>query len=193
MFLSTPPSRVATQSYKGQCRLIFMFLSTPPSRVATVVLLFIGKPADSFYPRHPRGWRLKQGKHGVLVFKVSIHATLAGGDFAFKCKVFVFCKFLSTPPSRVATARPRVWPWPASVSIHATLAGGDRRLDLHADGKTVSIHATLAGGDGTAPGMAATTNSFYPRHPRGWRRWNHSPVRTSPKFLSTPPSRVATV
>ena len=34
LFLSTPPSRVATESLGQDC-MLFVFLSTPPSRVAT--------------------------------------------------------------------------------------------------------------------------------------------------------------
>ena len=57
----------------------------------------------------------------------------------------------------------------------------------------VSIHATLAGGDarGRLYGIAALC--FYPRHPRGWRQLvERNPNRFRP-FLSTPPSRVATL
>ena len=168
-FLSTPPSRVATSAPD-----IFfnasMFLSTPPSRVATGRSPVWAKQSSSFYPRHPRGWRLS------------------------RLNVSPFGKmFLSTPPSRVATQlqtwkrswrrsfyprHPRGWRRFASlqiiyqphVSIHATLAGGDgvvlttpalpeeflstppsrvatgeyrERSNEH----EVSIHATLAGGD----------------------------------------------
>ena len=58
---------------------------------------------------------------------------------------------------------------------------------------TISIHATLAGGDWfTFPLIEATTECFYPRHPRGWRH-NATPITgTEGLFLSTPPSRVAT-
>ena len=78
------------------------FLSTPPSRVAT--------------------WaQAACGGNG----KVSIHATLAGGD----------------PTVYIAGSGN------GKVSIHATLAGGDKnRLPLCL-ALPVSIHATLAGGD----------------------------------------------
>ena len=102
---------------------------------------------------------------------VSIHATLAGGDLRGFYGVFLPIKFLSTPPSRVATC---IWrsgnswrsvsihatlaggdlissadPWPMLVSIHATLAGGDLLgTNLPDAARGVSIHATLAGGDG---------------------------------------------
>ena len=58
---------------------------------------------------------------------------------------------------------------------------------------TVSIHATLAGGDWfTFPLIEATTECFYPRHPRGWRHRQSTAWTGGTMFLSTPPSRVAT-
>ena len=79
MFLSTPPSRVATcEKYASWKE--FMFLSTPPSRVATILTF-----------------------NSTLVGQVSIHATLAGGDFSQKPCFANLIMFLSTPPSRVAT------------------------------------------------------------------------------------------
>ena len=79
-----------------------MFLSTPPSRVATNDVFFLC--------------------HHV---HVSIHATLAGGDYANHCGQCFF----------------------KVVSIHATLAGGDSKIKYIWMGICVSIHATLAGGD----------------------------------------------
>ena len=78
-----------------------------------------------FYPRHPRGWRLDSPLFAALHNPVSIHATLAGGDYLMPLLQYpLFCfyprhprgwrplerafdilgwEFLSTPPSRVAT------------------------------------------------------------------------------------------
>ena len=104
----------------------------------------------------------------------------------------------------------------ANVSIHATLAGGDQpKLSTVSTMSTVSIHATLAGGDLSTLPRGVGGACFYPRHPRGWRRAcfckRHPPHNVSIhatlaggdgspafscsfafKFLSTPPSRVAT-
>ena len=123
--------------------------------------------------------------------------------------------FLSTPPSRVATRRPRSPSAPGTcfyprhprgwrlllflsrllgqdVSIHATLAGGDLIELVASVVILVSIHATLAGGDPTTEPKASYKKSFYPRHPRGWRREHCKPECVILVFLSTPPSRVAT-
>ena len=124
------------------------FLSTPPSRVAT-----LGR------------------QYAYAVVHVSIHATLAGGDFPVPGFAHSFFRFLSTPPSRVATppGAPPLW---RLVGFYPRHPRGWRRMISLSSSKRqiVSIHATLAGGD------------------RG-------PSRTSPSvvmFLSTPPSRVAT-
>ena len=151
---------------------MLMFLSTPPSRVATLCRRCCYPTAGCFYPRHPRGWRRASALCVRHRLDVSIHATLAGGDayrgagqappdscfyprhprgwrrinkrYGFRSEMF-----LSTPPSRVATAPPI-----GSPSKH---------------------HAFLS----TPPSRVATPcrcsrlfacRCFYPRHPRGWRR-----------------------
>ena len=194
-----------------------MFLSTPPSRVATSASACAGVVFSSFYPRHPRGWRRHPARAVHAECNVSIHATLAGGDVAkasqdtgLNAQVSIHATlaggdritkmvdaainvsihatlaggdlkaytqppgnagFLSTPPSRVATGKRTTAPLSERVSIHATLAGGDK-IDVirNPDNSVVSIHATLAGGD---------------------VRRVLCGVRL-PMFLSTPPSRVAT-
>ena len=84
----------------------------------------------------------------------------------------MYLKFLSTPPSRVATLCSYVVSTTLSVSIHATLAGGDgfRCAEIGLRFKFLS----------TPPSRVATN---------GKRAYTQI-VR---KFLSTPPSRVATV
>ena len=128
--------------------------------------------ATRFYPRHPRGWRPKAPIFPKPRNQVSIHATLAGGDWTVCAASSRPKSFLSTPPSRVATRTDAGRPQVAEVSIHATLAGGDK-AGSEADFTewVVSIHATLAGGD--VPEVDEDAEPI--------------------TFLSTPPSRVATV
>ncbi len=146
-----------------------------------------------FYPRHPRGWRHVKSYRANKGGKVSIHATLAGGDDVNKYGAEIAVEFLSTPPSRVATGIHMISTYGYEVSIHATLAGGDptRHFARRADGQFLS----------TPPSRVATINAivgecvphcFYPRHPRGWRLPCGCCVTVSVEFLSTPPSRVAT-
>ena len=145
-----------------------------------------------FYPRHPRGWRLDSPLFAALHNPVSIHATLAGGDYLMPLLQYpLFCfyprhprgwrparrgcgctraLFLSTPPSRVAT------------SNKVSQSSGSTFLS-------------------TPPSRVATIKllrreigigRFYPRHPRGWRQQRCFTLPSGFKFLSTPPSRVAT-
>ena len=194
MFLSTPPSRVATNivqiptiyiivsihatlaggdTYTHNLVSVFItFLSTPPSRVATRTPTIWFPSLSRFYPRHPRGWRRTSIIKTVDLRYVSIHATLAGGD----CRGVKVAAHLASFYPR----HPRGWRlWPV--------------LKESID-KDVSIHATLAGGDRGWQGWRAVPNRFYPRHPRGWRHTQDEiQDRIAEKFLSTPPSRVATV
>ena len=81
-----------------------MFLSTPPSRVATSNASLILVSADvSIHATLAGGDVLSAAL--IRPFVVSIHATLAGGDLFGHCASHSRCAFLSTPPSRVATAR----------------------------------------------------------------------------------------
>ena len=149
VFLSTPPSRVATQALYALATAGSVFLSTPPSRVATQ------SPRRPHRPKHVSihatlagGDCCGERKRGYS--RVSIHATLAGGDGPAAQRPAATPKFLSTPPSRVATSggaspaasfsmflstppsRVATFSVPPErkcqkVSIHATLAGGDRQ------------------------------------------------------------------
>ena len=195
-----------------------LFLSTPPSRVATSVRCKARLPALVSIHATLAGGDRQRSQRRFGRSQVSIHATLAGGDAAdagdvyaallqflstppsrvatlYRCPDVRSGAFLSTPPSRVATLEGTVPRYGAEgVSIHATLAGGDgtascrcrssHNVSIHAtlaggDGglinrivrnNLVSIHATLAGGDEQVQYGIYKIYSFYPRHPRGWRR-----------------------
>ena len=214
MFLSTPPSRVATRPLFVVQPPHTAFLSTPPSRVATIHIgirrasaavsihatlaggdsLILGSMLSPwrfyprhprgwrpcllrlqclrrwcFYPRHPRGWRqVLPGLFGVQLQFLSTPpsrvATCVPGYVRGRHR-----EFLSTPPSRVATSQSGPAQAALGVSIHATLAGGDRRQADSLEFFHVSIHATLAGGDIIKSYNWDARESFYPRHPRGWR------------------------
>ena len=150
------------------------FLSTPPSRVATRCRWCCLKETISFYPRHPRGWRHRQGSGQGSSNRVSIHATLAGGDSVSEDVDTATNEFLSTPPSRVATVGQLDSSHAFYVSIHATLAGGD--VVEISSGSTAHLFLS------TPPSRVATARDcgaiaypfgFYPRHPRGWRPGGH--------------------
>ena len=163
-FLSTPPSRVATSSFLIHTVLSQRFYPRHPRGWRPAESLS-GTIPPCFYPRHPRGWRPRAVRVHQRRAKVSIHATLAGGDDTRWFHDYIY-----------------------HVSIHATLAGGDgfhrfagKRQRL------VSIHATLAGGDICTAPWPWPTSRFYPRHPRGWRRQWPKRLRASYRFYPRHP------
>ena len=79
--------------------------------------------------------------------------------------------FLSTPSARRATCCPIVFPSMIKISIHALREEGDGR---------------------SSP-TESTGSNFYPRPPRGGRRFKVAPGVRVNLFLSTPSARRATL
>ena len=192
-FLSTPPSWVATLPSMSTSAPKTMFLSTPPSWVATLIFpgfeavlhvsihaTLVGgdrrqqpsRPARScFYPRHPRGWRRRLAPPAMQ---------------PYRC-------FYPRHPRGWRRQDGQGGGYVGYVSIHATLVGGDyTTMSSLKQPIFVSIHATLVGGDRQGRPQLPPPDCFYPRHPRGWRRKNPAIPIPQTKFLSTPPSWVAT-
>ena len=191
-----------------------------------------------FYPRHPRGWRpctispptigwmflstppsRVATARAVLLLRnkrVSIHATLAGGDCSMFRLPSATAMFLSTPPSRVATQNFQglmddfvflSTPPSRVATLESAIVDGDGNGFLSTPPSrvaTVNLYINSVGGSvflSTPPSRVATLAGrpgfciqvrFYPRHPRGWRRGGGAGIVTVEVFLSTPPSRVAT-
>ena len=102
LFLSTPPPRVATgHPVPVHCVQGVSIHATPAG--GDPPWQRSKQPQLCFYPRHPRGWRPAELRHGGAGNYVSIHATPAGGDFQNRCTMLCI----------------------KCVSIHATPAGGD--------------------------------------------------------------------
>ena len=146
LFLSTPPSWVATSALHSRSACLCCFYPRHPhgwrliaARVRTCLL--------GFYPRHPHGWRRECGRPALCSLR--FYPRHPHGWRPLPCIViFGLNVFLSTPPSRVATAANRAPLIRAVVvSIHATLAGGDVVVPVVFYCRPVSIHATLTGGD----------------------------------------------
>ena len=169
MFLSTPPSRVATfSSHKQQELSIVSIHATLAGGDSFRTLPTYTKAR--FYPRHPRGWRRAAG--GQAVSAQCFYPRHPRGWRPLANYMLKYPKrFLSTPPSRVATAR--LWQMNApTLCFYPRHPRGWRRP--------------------TGSGAQALYRRFYPRHPRGWRRPMASHNPGTSMFLSTPPSRVAT-
>ena len=191
-----------------------MFLSTPPSRVATTMdVLAIEGEEVSIHATLAGGDNTKAGViMGILKFLSTPPSRVATPEVGQTVNCTMF---LSTPPSRVATVC-GITIFPGKrVSIHATLAGGDMAISDMADNWNGSIHATPAGGGRQRRVRPSSRVCFDPRKPRGGRPgvqrdgppqqqvsihatpaggdFNFlSPPSFRRMFLSTPPPRVAT-
>ena len=171
------------------------FLSTPSARRATAGCSVIDGRYEYFYPRPPRGGRHNNTVDLPIDFGISIHALREEGDGLW-ANLCPWChQFLSTPSARRATsmAAPRVaagsdfYPRPPrggrpgyryicrsgdkDISIHALREEGDVS-GLHSISVwLISIHALREEGDGCADFHGLCVVDFYPRPPRGGRRW----------------------
>ena len=165
----------------------FLFLSTPSARRATSRTSEICRMMDDFYPRPPRGGRLR--------------ARLGGKSINI---------FLSTPSARRATPAKRLggsvpknfYPRPprggrqTPIAIAAAIAnfyprpprGGrrssSRKLLLHL---VISIHALREEGDGELSQVCGLDHDFYPRPPRGGRLKSRQSLIDYQDFYPRPP------
>ena len=123
------------------------FLSTPSARRATEVLILDdlfavisihalreegdlpsvrGRPAwRYFYPRPPRGGRLRCSVSTVFLPIISIHALREEGDGRQLDDAGQLVQFLSTPSARRATVAETLAPEGFKISIHALREEGD--------------------------------------------------------------------
>ena len=101
-FLSTPSARRATEGSEGNYK-YYIFLSTPSARRATSYASASKSCEHDFYPRPPRGGRLRVDKDKLDAMQ-----------------------FLSTPSARRATGTVRVHLPGLQISIHALREEGDR-------------------------------------------------------------------
>ena len=123
-----------------------------------------------FYPRPPRGGRRHGHAAAARHLDISIHALREEGDSQINKNPRCSKRFLSTPSARRAT------------SVTVTTPGGG----------LISIHALREEGDKMPPVKPSPTLYFYPRPPRGGRRFNLPRSRSRGIFLSTPSARRAT-
>ena len=192
VFLSTPPSRVATHGLGPAQRTATCFYPRHPRGWRRMPSPCCRKKL-CFYPRHPRGWRRGVSTLDTPYYCVSIHATLAGGDGMSLSSSVSGATFLSTPPSRVATVsvpRPET-PAPCFYPRHPRGWRPQRSATPFSRSAFLSTPPSRVAT--AAPGkLFKSIFRFYPRHPRGWRPQVMRGLTAYCTFLSTPPSRVAT-
>ena len=124
IFQSTPPSREATAFAGSGVSRNSSFQSTPPSREATMIALDMRQCCTLFQSTPPSREATHDPPPWQRSGRISIHASLAGGD----------------PPLRALL-------FGIIISIHASLAGGDSSPACGCLSIVISIHASLAGGD----------------------------------------------
>ena len=186
------------------------FLSTPSARRATFFGILPRSLHRHFYPRPLRGGRQAGGDPIGAHQCISIHALREEGDrknLALRLRRRVF---LSTPSARRATvvviiqwknAR-NFYPRPPRGGRHrkappphdskgflstpsarrATIGRSRCRIIAH-----ISIHALREEGDTRAAATDSTEPDFYPRPPRGGRRFCKAALARSKNFYPRPP------
>ena len=145
------------------------FLSVPSARRATWAGRPSGPASGYFYPRPPRGGRLRS-----------------------VCPKADTAAFLSTPSARRATDALALAAVPPDISIHALREEGDGCTGIVKPMLSISIHALRKEGDATARPSYPRESHFYPRPPQGGRRIRYAPISVGKEFLSTPSARRAT-
>ena len=164
VFLSTPSARRATFRMLLNSALISLFLSTPSARRAT--------NCNNF---------------AVASSKISIHALREEGDTTAARLTGPSPHFYPRPPRG---GRPRVVAVVADPDLFLSTPSARRATHRPTQGDQdagISIHALREEGDASPRAMAAEVPYFYPRPPRGGRRWSPACCRPGWYFYPRPP------
>ena len=148
----------------------------------------------NFYPRSPRGERRRFSSKGAGSTCISIHAPREGSDTRSICKLCRKINFYPRSPRGERHAQVDQALRGGYISIHAPREGSDAKAPYPNDQPHISIHAPREGSDhrfvgfitsdtsflSTLPARGATMVicplagriiNFYPRSPRGERRF----------------------
>ena len=173
-----------------------LFLSTPSARRATTQIaavaeaypisihalreegdgwLSLGRwPPSNFYPRPPRGGRLKLCLLYVRSPDISIHALREEGDADAKAKLVAAIRFLSTPSARRATQVRQAFVDLFVISIHALREEGDGECDLPDETRRVFLSTPSARRATRLLAALSTRDTFLStpsaRRATGWQR-----------------------
>ena len=124
---------------------------------------------------------------------ISIHALREEGDMAYNYLAKTEKEFLSTPSARRATQLLPGHARRGSISIHALREEGDWMLGDNFIDLTAFLSTPSARRATVCPACVCWfLGYFYPRPPRGGRRFQRSDGAVVVLFLSTPSARRAT-
>ena len=168
----------------------------------------------NFYPRPPRGGRLKDLDTETLkwiflstpsarrateklsniktAYEISIHALREEGDLLLGRRLLL--GRISIHALREEGDSHSATPRTGSCGFLSTPSArrATRLLHLPAMGQHISIHALREEGDLYQHGKRNRVGYFYPRPPRGGRPTRHHAKHCPERFLSTPSARRAT-
>ncbi len=174
-FLSTLPARGATWTLCQSAPTVSVFLSTLPARGATALFknknvlhcISIHAPREGSDQMH-----LSKRANG----KISIHAPREGSDILQAAFVLVVLHFYPRSPRGERRQLCKYRFRPSNISIHAPREGSDGELYIQHPGPKISIHAPREGSDGQAVASHRDGGYFYPRSPRGERRYGNEQI-----------------
>ena len=213
-FYPRPPR--GGRRFRGSVRLSkTQFLSTPSARRATPEAPAASNRLEDFYPRPPRGGRRPHLDFLAVAGVISIHALREEGDAppskngqtggyfyprpprgGRRVKVsfpLVSPQFLSTPSARRATPCRRAHCQTSQISIHALREEGDASGRKLVHPRSYFYPRPPRGGRRFPPVLLrGIYRDFYPRPPRGGRRVLVDVLVHRLVFLSTPSARRAT-
>ena len=146
------------------------FLSTPSARRATSVIRWRAVQPPDFYPRPPRGGRLRVDDIRVIADTISIHALCEEGDIDYVLDIQPGETFLSTPSARRATWQAGSAQVQLRYFYPRPLRGGRPvAFPLGIVLRSISIHALCEEGDVIRAPLPPKLVDFYPRPLRGGR------------------------
>ena len=169
-----------------------LFLSTPSARRATFAAALMPATTKDFYPRPPRGGRRSQAGPAWYSRQDFYPRPPRGGRPKEQRTKATPPNFYPRPP-RGGRHRNYVAPrltelFLSTPSARRATAGLPRRHGRH----PISIHALREEGDHPATERPRSVCNFYPRPPRGGRRYETALRALKWLFLSTPSARRAT-
>ena len=148
-----------------------LFLSTLPARGATPDRRRTEPQRQHFYPRSPRGERLRPSPSPAGPSRFLSTLPARGATAVYPPGGCHPSPFLSTLPARGATGLSR--PPSAALPYFYPRSPRGERLAVHVRAGAhghISIHAPREGSDWTSGAPSSRRSNFYPRSPRGERR-----------------------
>ena len=190
-FLSTPSAGRATLASPVGVHLQLVFLSTPSAGRATAISgggLYLNdisihalrgegdrwstagaRSSRHFYPRPPRGGRLRNPETEETIFCISIHALRGEGDLEERIHTVHKRNFYPRPPRGGRQGRKAFFSNSGDFYPRPPRGGRPGEYYISQHFRSISIHALRGEGDPLQRNGRRHCGDFYPRPPRGGR------------------------